>query len=78
MFPLTELTSLPGMNGKNLKNVEVNVTVVVVDWFLLLEYSGYAYSFIYEYKPMIKMLGGKVRPFKPNMPFTVVVSADVQ
>lgn len=78
MFPMIELKSLPGMKGKNLANFEVNVTVVVVDWFLLLEYSGYAYSFIYPYKPMIKILGGKVRPFKPNMPFTAVVSADVQ
>jgi len=69
---MDELKSM--LNQGSLANKDVWVNVTVLDSFTELVRSGWAYTFIYSDFSVVKLLGGFVRPYKPNMRFTAYVS----
>ncbi|KAA0185292.1 hypothetical protein FBUS_04152, partial [Fasciolopsis buskii] len=55
----------------SLSNTEVWMNVTYYSWWEKASRQGWAYTQIFSANPLIKFLGGMVRPFKPNLYFTV-------
>ncbi|TPP55342.1 hypothetical protein FGIG_12080 [Fasciola gigantica] len=54
----------------SLANTEVWINVTYYSWWEKASRQGWAYTQIFSSNPLIKFLGGLVRPFKPNLYFT--------
>ncbi|VDP80332.1 unnamed protein product [Echinostoma caproni] len=73
LITLDELRRAASANGgtNSLANTEVWVNVTYYSWWEKGTRQGWAYTQIFSSNPLIKFLGGSVRPFKPNLYFTV-------
>ncbi len=72
LFKMTELVTLIGQKPTG---CELHVNVTIVDWFLLINRTGYAISVVYAQDVLLKLLGDFSRTFKPGNPVTVFVSS---
>ncbi|KAF5402207.1 hypothetical protein PHET_04001 [Paragonimus heterotremus] len=54
----------------SLANTEVWINVTFNSWWEKGSRKGWTYTQIFSSTPMIRFLGGQVRPFKPNLYFT--------
>ncbi|KAA3678278.1 uncharacterized protein DEA37_0008308 [Paragonimus westermani] len=54
----------------SLANTEVWINVTFNGWWEKGSRKGWTYTQIFSSNPMIRFLGGQVRPFKPNLYFT--------
>lgn len=77
LVTLAELKSAGSSSGGSvsLVNTEIWVNVSYYNWWELDTRTGWAYTRVYSANPLIKFLGGMVRPFKPGMDITIYVSA---
>ncbi|KER25677.1 hypothetical protein T265_06913 [Opisthorchis viverrini] len=57
----------------SLANTELWVNVTYYSWWETDVRTGWAYTQVFSSTPMIRFLGGQVRPFKPNMYFTAYI-----
>ena len=68
------MSELETLVGKNPTGCELHVNVTIVDWYLLINRTGYAISVVYAQDVVLKLLGDTSRTFKPGFPVTVYVS----
>ncbi|CAH8610228.1 unnamed protein product [Heterobilharzia americana] len=73
MLPMSEIRQAVSSSGADpsLTNTEIWVNVTYYNWWEKTHRRGWAFTKVYSSNPLIKFLGGMVRPFKPNMYFTV-------
>lgn len=68
LFKMTELEALIGQKPTG---CELHVNVTIVDWFLLINRTGYAITVVYAQDVLLKLLGDFSRTFIPGYPVTV-------
>ncbi|CAH8639361.1 unnamed protein product [Heterobilharzia americana] len=73
MLSMSEIRQAVSSSGADpsLTNTEIWVNVTYYNWWEKTHRRGWAFTKVYSSNPLIKFLGGMVRPFKPNMYFTV-------
>ncbi len=60
-----------------LAGTEVKVTAKINDFYYLEKKTGSSVAYIYGSTVRMKFLGGKIRTFKPNAPFQVLVGVGI-
>jgi hypothetical protein len=68
------MTELEALVGQKPTGCELHVNVTIVDWFLLINRTGYAITVVYAQDVLLKLLGDFSRTFIPGYPVTVFVS----
>ncbi|CAI2733480.1 unnamed protein product [Schistosoma spindalis] len=73
LLPMSEIRQAVSSSttDSSLANTEIWVNVTYFNWWEKTHRTGWAFTKVYSSNPLIKFLGGMVRPFKPNMYFTV-------